>query len=180
MLLISEQGGRGGLGMIHSIAILWAIWWQCNIKVFKHKQLAIDQTLYLVTELILQWNNGSATLFTCVVDGAWKQSTEVAGLAWVSAWMKLKCRCRNKVLSIWLSSPLLAEARALLEAIKWVVKMKICCLSIFTDCKILVDSFEQQSDPDWEVALVVQDVLAISKQFQFLSVTKQVSGGASA
>ncbi|THG14498.1 hypothetical protein TEA_014205 [Camellia sinensis var. sinensis] len=149
--LVDEQGGRGGLGMIHSIAILWAIWWQCNIK-----------------------------LFTCVVDGAWKQSTEVAGLAWVSAWMKLKCRCRNKVLSIWLSSPLLAEARALLEAIKWVVKMKICCLSIFTDCKILVDSFEQQSDPDWEVALVVQDVLAISKQFQFLSVTKQVSGGASA
>ena len=60
MLLISEQGGRGGLGIIHSIAILWAIWWQCNIKVFKHKQLTIDQTLYLVTELLWKWNNGSA------------------------------------------------------------------------------------------------------------------------
>ncbi|CAL5345989.1 unnamed protein product [Camellia sinensis] len=75
-------------------------------------------------------------------------------------------------MSTWLSSSLLAEARALLEAIKWAITKKIKCLSIFTDCKVLVDSCEQKRCFDWEVDLVVQDILMLSSAFQFLCVTK--------
>ncbi|CAL5441646.1 unnamed protein product [Camellia sinensis] len=69
-------------------------------------------------------------------------------------------------------SPLLAEARTLLEAIKWAGKAKIQCLSIFTNCQLLVDSFVTKNNLEWEVDLVVQDVLVLSKFFTFLSVTK--------
>lgn len=82
-------------------------------------------------------------LFTCVVDGAWQQVTRAGGIAWV-CFDEYQLQVYQRGISARLASPLLAEARALLEAIKWAITKKITGLSLFTDCKVLVDSCAQK------------------------------------
>lgn len=95
----------------------------------------------------------------------------MAVLAWV-CFDENQDKVYQQVVSIQLSSPLLMGARALLEASKWAVNKEIKCLSIFTDCKVLVNSFEQICKLDWLVNLVVQDILSLSKYFVLLCVAK--------
>lgn len=82
-------------------------------------------------------------LFTCVVNGAWQQVTRAGGIAWV-CFDEYQLQVYQRGISARLASPLLAEARALLEAIKWAITKKIAGLSLFTDCKVLVDSCAQK------------------------------------
>ncbi|XP_057250055.1 uncharacterized protein LOC130591143 [Beta vulgaris subsp. vulgaris] len=139
-----QQDGYNGLRLPVFVAILWAIWQGRNNKVFN----GIAPDMPLIRSLQDKGPPGFlfahfGTAFCGVpqlhiqVDGSWKKSSILAGIAWVAEHVSTQTT-EVQGGCIYAESPLVAEARACLGALVWAQSRGYGQILIYTDSDVLV------------------------------------------
>ncbi|CAL5424282.1 unnamed protein product [Camellia sinensis] len=72
-----------------------------------------------------------------------------------------------------LQIPLVAEAKACLEVVRWVVKEGMKCVTVQTDCQVMVRMLQKQGmETTWLIATIINDIIYYSKFFDYLCISK--------
>ncbi|XP_028079766.1 uncharacterized protein LOC114281493 [Camellia sinensis] len=107
--------------------------------------------------------DGGLRQWIFVIDGSWRnsgrQATDVAGVAWICFDAHNQLVSQEALVLHLTLSPLMAEAKACLEAIRWAARRKLRKL-IITNCQVLVRLLQQKGmEMEWQVALIINDIL---------------------
>ncbi|KAL7177684.1 hypothetical protein ACSBR2_030947 [Camellia fascicularis] len=63
------------------------------------------------------------------VDGSWRKDTMAAGFAWI-CYSSQQCEVARRAVGLHLSSPLMAEAKAVMDALSWAKDHQLKCLHL--------------------------------------------------
>ncbi|XP_010666232.1 uncharacterized protein LOC104883407 [Beta vulgaris subsp. vulgaris] len=195
------QDGYNGLRLPVFVAILWAIWQGRNNKVFNGiapdmplirslQDKGIQQHYtFLANPIPLPRSLHVApgppgflfahfgTAFCGVpqlhlqVDGSWKKSSLLAGIAWVAEHVTTQTT-EVQGGCIYAESPLVAEARACLGALIWAQSRGYCQILIYTDSDVLVRSLLHQDTQPISIAWTLNDIRSIGHQLQWCRILK--------
>ncbi|XP_057248356.1 uncharacterized protein LOC104890473 [Beta vulgaris subsp. vulgaris] len=196
-----QQDGYNGHRLPLFVAILWAIWQGRNQKVFNGtipdlplirslQDKGIQQHLtFLATptpqlKILHEAPGPPGFLFAhfgltfsgvpqlqIQVDGSWKKSSPLAGIAWVVDNVSNNAR-EGQGSCIYAESGLVAEARACLGALLWAQARGYYQILIYTDSEILVRSLIHQATQPISIAWTLNDIRILGQQLRWCRIIK--------
>ncbi|XP_028099376.1 uncharacterized protein LOC114298915 [Camellia sinensis] len=112
-------------------------------------------------------------LWTLIIDGSWTSFQQNTGIAWICLNHTNQKFNQTTLVKKSLQTPLVVEAIACLEAIKWAIRNGIKHINIQTDCQVLVCMLNTKGlNIEWRTTTIVEDILSYVKCLYYVCISK--------
>lgn len=160
--------------------ILWKIWLTRNQQIFEKRHDPPQETLSKAIYLAREWQLAQCrkekpnhlrapslrpaddpNSILCHTDAAWDAATKTGGFGWIFTNRASGLHLQASASSTHIRSPILAEAQAILHAIRHASELGYTNLSIASNSKQLIEAIKSES-PLIELHRILQDILILS------------------